>query len=274
MSMTGLPPAPGFMAAPAVPLRPANLPDAAYVAAIAGADLAEPLTRINAAYAAASTAVVALDAARPGGNRFTAELAADVADRVAGRTAKTLRVDRLVEGDRERWAETAIACKAAPAIQRAELANLDKTAIGKAARKAADQAAAEWAAAAASGWIERADHLVAWTHRRAGEEALGTYGAASRLWEWCTGAPGRTPPTVRLQIPDVDALPPIPTARGQWLALERLLRPTTWLNLPTEGIVWPDDAPDIAQALPETGRQFADLANHGSWPVVPEPQGR
>ncbi|MBA2953447.1 hypothetical protein GON03_03915 [Nocardioides sp. MAH-18] len=265
----GLPDPAGFLPGPAVPTRPRTLPDTATVAAYAG-DLAAPLARIDDAIAAADAAVADLEAARPGGRRYTDDLAADVADRVADRTPKAVRLDKLLDGDRRRWVAATIACQAAAEITRTAAAKLDRPAIATAVRKVVDKAAAEWANAATAGWFGRADKLAAWEHRRDGEDALGTYWAALAVWSWATGTGGRAPEATRpVRVPDVDGLPPGPSARGTWLALELALEPdSVWLHLPT-GVVWPDGAEaTVLKALPDSGRQFADLANHGAHPVA------
>src|SRR4051794_35511046 len=122
----GLPDPVGLLPAPPVPLMPRSLPDPAIVAAYAGDGLAAPLVRIVDAHAVADAAVAALQAARPGGRRYLDDLDLDVADRVGGETAKTSRVARLVDGDRQRWAEATIACRAAVAVSRVASAQLDK----------------------------------------------------------------------------------------------------------------------------------------------------
>jgi hypothetical protein len=258
---------PGFLAAPKPPQRPQQLPDAETVAAIAGAELAEPLARIDAAYAAAENAVRDLTAARPGGETFRHDLELDVADRLAGQPPKRWRVEALVDGDRRRWAQALVLCRAAAAISR--VVQVDKPAIATAARRQADKAAAEWGAAATAGWAGRDDKAEAWQHWRAGEEALADYWAALRLWEWAAGAPGREPIAHRItRIPDTEALPPAPLAAGSWLALGLHLEPATWLDVP-KGVVWPDEqAEQLAlSAFPEDARRFTALkgaGHHGS----------
>lgn len=251
----------GFLPAPKPPPRPHHLPDSDTVAVVAGAELAEPLARIEAAYDAAEAAVRNLVEARPGGEVFRLALEADVADELAGERPKRWRVEVLVEGDRRRWADAVVACRTASALPSAGESGMDKSKIATAARKAADKAAALWGAAASAGWAGRADKAAAWQSWRAGEVALVDYWTASRLWEWAAGAPGREPVANRIvRIPDVEALPAAPMARGSWLALSLVLEPMVWLDIP-QGVVWPDEEAEhlALAAIPEDAGRLLGL---------------
>jgi len=263
-----------YLPAPSVPLPRRSQPGADEVAAIAGADLAEPLRRVEEARAGAERLVGALTSCRPpmaglpAGPTWVEASKLDAADAAEGRQPEGgWRLAALVAGDVARWADAHAAVKALPIIEAGAAADLDRDAIAEAASGKAAEAVTRWVSAAEMGWTGRDDRAGAWQHRRDGESALTEWRAAEQVRSWAERKPlvRRGGPHDRADLSGADALPAEPHGKGWWLALGLWLDEgrATWLTLP-QGVAWPADMPDrlIEKVMPN-GAKLAGLVTHG-----------
>jgi hypothetical protein len=257
---------------PRVPPNPN--PPATEVAAVAGAELAGPLTLLEEVIAEAEAAVRELEASRPGSTGFAdgatwrEAVDADAAAAANGDRPKTWRTQGLLAGEHHRWAHARALAGAVPVLVQQTAEALDRTRIATVARERADTATTSWANAARTGWESRTDKAGAWVRVRAGEVALGEYLAARAVLEWATGtSPGR--PDTEVRIPYTDNLPVDPTGRGHWLALGLFLNPDeTWLSFPRD-VEWPEDVGQlVTNAFPESGDRYVALAQRGVYERV------
>src|SRR5262249_34080361 len=131
--------APTVMAAPHTPWPPApprprpnaTNPPAELVAALVGAELAQPLSDAGAALAEALAAAADLEVHRPGpmGTGWREALAADSEAWASGGRPKVLAAERLLDQDAHRWAVARASADGCARVIREALARLDRRGI-------------------------------------------------------------------------------------------------------------------------------------------------
>lgn len=229
--------APGWKAAPHLPPIDHG-PTAADITAVVGDEaLAAPVAAREKARQAAEAALGQLASHRLGGDAWKAALAADAAAVSNGKAPGKLA--DLLAGDDQRWAIATAAVEAHRQAAARAKADLDRDALDRAITKVMDDAAVDWATAAAEGWSARADLAKAWQHRRTGETALVRWRTADQIAAWLQGRNPRPPRRVTDYRPE-DRLPIDQHARGYWFCLQLVTEPEQkWWRIPTEGVAWP-----------------------------------